>query len=274
MADAYRIERVRLYPTTAQRRQLENYAGAHRWTWNWALAAREAHFAAHQTSLSYSEQGRALTVLQQQPDSIWLIGIPRRVKVGALRDLDKAYRAAFRRVRRGERPGFPRFKARKRGDASFEIPAETRFDGRRVKIPGIGWVRARGGRAVVTATTSGRYFRDGAGDWWAALRYTVPLSDADTSEVSAIGVHLEPGHAMTLSTGEIVNESRYVGRSDRKLRRLKCAVRRTQPGSGNRQRAPTVRARDATRRESASRLAASGQPSAGRHPSPARDAGT
>jgi len=237
MANAYRIERVRLYPTTAQRRQLENYAGAHRWTWNWALAVREAHFAAHQTSLSYYEQNRALTVLQQQPDTVWLVGIPRRVKVGALRDLDKAYRAAFRRVQRGERPGFPRFKARKRGDASFEIPAESRFDGRRVKIPGIGWIRARGGRDVATATTTARYVRDGAGDWWAALRYTVPLVGADPSDVSAIGVHLEPGHAMTLSTGETVNASRYVSRSDRKLRRLKRAVRRTQPGSGNQQRA-------------------------------------
>lgn len=107
--------------------------------WNWALAAREAHFAAHGTSLSYFEQGRALTVLQQQPDAVWLTGIPRRVKVGALRDLDKAYRAAFRRIQRGERPGFPRFKTRKRGDASFEIPAETRFDGHLVKVPGIGW---------------------------------------------------------------------------------------------------------------------------------------
>lgn len=237
MPDAYRIERVRLYPTTAQRRQLESYAGAHRWTWNWALAAREAHFAAHQTSLSYSEQGRALTVMQQQPDTVWLTDIPRRVKVGALRDLDKAYRAAFRRVQRGERPGFPHFKARKRGDASFEIPAETRFDGRRVKVPAIGWIRARGGRDVATTTTTARYFRDGAGDWWTALRYTVALSPADVSNVSAVGVHLEPGHALTLSTGEIVNESRYVSQSDRKLRRLKRAVRRTQPGSGNRRRA-------------------------------------
>ncbi len=237
MADAYRIERVRLYPTTAQRRQLENYAGAHRWTWNWALAAREAYFTAHGTSLSYSEQGRALTVLQQQPAAVWLTGIPRRVKVGALRDLDKAYRAAFRRIQRGERPGFPHFKARKRGDASFEIPAETRFDGRRVKVPGIGWVRARGGREIATNTTTARYFRDGVGDWWAALRYTVALSSADVSDISPVGVHLEPGHALTLSTGEIVNESRYVSRSDRKLRRLKRGVRRTQPGSGNRQRA-------------------------------------
>jgi putative transposase len=237
MPDAYRIERVRLFPTTAQRRQLDSYAGAHRWTWNWALAAREAHFAAHQTSLSYYEQGRALTVLQQQPDNVWLIGIPRRVKVGALRDLDKAYRAAFRRVQRGERPGFPRFKARKRGDASFEIPAETRFDRHRVKVPGIGWIRARGGREIATDTTTARYFRDGAGDWWAALRYTVALTPADVADISSVGMHLKPGHALTLSTGEIVNESRYVSRSDRNLRRLKRAVRRTQPGSGNRQRA-------------------------------------
>lgn len=106
-----------------------------------------------------------------------------------------------------------------------------------MKVPGIGWIRARGGHAIATATTTARYFRDGVGDWWAALRYTVPLTDADVSDIAAVGVHLEPGHVLTLSTGEVVSESRYVSRWNRKLRRLKRAVRRTQPGSGNRQRA-------------------------------------
>ncbi|MDQ6908817.1 MAG: transposase [Chloroflexota bacterium] len=237
MAERYRIERVRLYPTPAQCRQLESYAGAHRWTWNWALATRQAHFAEHASTLSYYEQGRALTVLQQHPDMLWLTGVPRRVKVGALRDLDKAYRAAFRRVQRGERAGFPRFKARKRGDASFEIPAETRFDGRRVKVPGIGWVRARGGRGIVTSTTSGRFFRDRAGDWWAALRYVVAVPDTFVPDSAAVGVHLQPEHAMTLSTGEVIARSAFVGRANRKLRRLKRAAGRTRLGSGNRRRA-------------------------------------
>lgn len=236
MAEGYRIERVRLYPTTAQRRRLESYAGAHRWTWNWALATRQVHYAEHGTTLSYYEQGRALTVLQQHPDTRWLTGVPRRVKVGALRDLDKAYRAAFRRVQRGERAGFPRFKARKRGDASFEIPAETRFDGRRVKVPGIGWVRARGGRAIATSATTGHFFRDRAGDWWAALRYIVVVPAA-VPDIAAVGVHLQPEYAMTLSTGEVIARSAFVGQADRKLRRLKRAAGRTRPGSGNRRRA-------------------------------------
>ncbi|MDQ6834117.1 MAG: helix-turn-helix domain-containing protein [Chloroflexota bacterium] len=130
MAEEYRIERVRLYPTVAQRWQLESYVGAHRWTWNWALATRQAHCTEHGATLSYDEQSRLLTVLQQHPDTIWPTGVPRRVKVGVLRDLDKANRVAFRRVQRGAGAGSPRFKARKRGDASFENPAETRFDGR------------------------------------------------------------------------------------------------------------------------------------------------
>jgi len=237
VVEEYRIERIRLYPTVAQRWQLESYAGAHRWTWNWALATRQAHFTEHGATLSCYEQSRALTVLQQHPDTIWLTGVPRRVKVGALRDLDKAYRAAFRRVQRGERAGFPRFKARKRGDASFEIPAETRFDGRRVKVSGIGWVRARGGRVIATSTTSGRFFRDRAGDWWAALRYIVAVPDTAVRDVAAVDVHLQLEYAMTLSTGEIIPRSAFVGRADRKLRRLKRAAGRTQRGSRNRRRA-------------------------------------
>ncbi len=59
MAEGCRIERVRLYPTAAHRRQMESYAGAHRWTWNWAFATRQAHYAEHGATLSYYEQGRA-----------------------------------------------------------------------------------------------------------------------------------------------------------------------------------------------------------------------
>jgi len=59
VAEGYRIERVRLYPTAAHRRQMKSYAGTHRWTWNWALATRQAHYAEHGATLSYYEQGRA-----------------------------------------------------------------------------------------------------------------------------------------------------------------------------------------------------------------------
>ncbi|MDQ6834116.1 MAG: hypothetical protein M3008_12015 [Chloroflexota bacterium] len=55
-----------------------------------------------------------------------------------------------------------------------------------MKVPGIGWVRARGGRVIATSMTSGRFFRDRAGDWLAARRYIVAVPDTALRDVAAL----------------------------------------------------------------------------------------
>lgn len=249
---AHRIRTVRLMPTAPQRQLLERFAGTARFVWNWGLAERQRVYRAEGCSLSSNDQRKALTLMQREAPRAWLLAIPRRVKDGALRDLDKAYQAAFRRLRAGERAGFPHFKSRKRGEMSFEIPAETRYAHRegsahtgRVKIVGIGWVVARGGGPEVAGAESGRFFRDRAGDWWCALVYAVPVSDArpDVDVLPVVGVHLQLQHAASLSTGETIAAPAWGAASERKLKRLQRSVSRKQTGSRNRERARVKLAR-------------------------------
>jgi len=66
-------------------------------------------------------------------------------------DLDKTFAAFFRRVKAGETPGYPRFKSANRFH-SFEFKqfgAGARLDGKRLKLYGIGRVRARWHRELV-----------------------------------------------------------------------------------------------------------------------------
>jgi len=76
----------------------------------------------------------------------------RECEDAALRRLDLAFAAFFRRVKAGEKPGYPRFKPARRWN-QLEFPhgdRALRFDEaqRRVYVPGAGFVRLRKGRAV------------------------------------------------------------------------------------------------------------------------------
>jgi len=69
----------------------------------------------------------------------------------AVTDLDKAFQAFFRRVKAGERPGYPRFKGNNRFD-SFgfkEYGNGFKIDGRRLKISGMGRVAVRWRRPLL-----------------------------------------------------------------------------------------------------------------------------
>jgi putative transposase len=89
-----------------------------------------------------------------------------------LHRLDLAFEAFFRRSKRGETPGYPRYKARERW-AQVEFPHGDRalkFDDeqRRVRVPGIGWIKLRKGRRV--PQTFGRAWTvRRCGNWYACF---------------------------------------------------------------------------------------------------------
>ncbi len=58
-------------------------------------------------------------------------------------DCDKAFQAFFRRVKKGETPGYPRFKGRHRFHS-----LGFRMAGRRLKVSGVGRIAVRWHRAI------------------------------------------------------------------------------------------------------------------------------
>lgn len=89
------------------------------------------------TPLGYNQQTVELTAMRRE-DPFWS-AIPADVARSALRRLDLAYQGFFRRVKAGQKPGFPRFRARDRYD-SIGI-GRVSVKGDRVRIPKLGRVR-------------------------------------------------------------------------------------------------------------------------------------
>jgi putative transposase len=147
-----RIERIRLYPTSQQQSALAFRLGVTRDLYSALLQERRDAYRLRGISLTAKMQYAELTELRAEDRRV--AAVYRECEDAVLHRLDLAMVAFFRRCKRGETPGFPRFKSASRWQ-QLEFPhgdRALRFDvaQARVRIPGIGAVKLRKGRKVPT----------------------------------------------------------------------------------------------------------------------------
>src|ERR687889_1323114 len=135
--------RFRMRPTKTQEVRLYRMAGARRFIYNWALSRRKGYYAEHGKGISARELSSELTALKSQPETLWLKEADSQMLQQALRDVDKAFHAFFKR-----RSRFPRLRSKKAGHFTFRIPQRAKVEGGRVYVPKVGWVRIRQSREV------------------------------------------------------------------------------------------------------------------------------
>src|SRR5215470_13440028 len=106
--------KYRLYPNKAQAETLSGQLSEASRLYNAALQERIEAYARHRKSVSYYDQAAQLTEIRKTDD----FGLPNcHSAQDVLKRLDKAFKAFFRRLKQGQKPGFPRFKSRRRYDS-------------------------------------------------------------------------------------------------------------------------------------------------------------
>jgi putative transposase len=111
--------KYRLYPTPQQEQHLLFVLRRCRHLYNSALEQRKAFYQMRRKSLGYSAQAAELAEIKAAYPAYQDIRV--LVLQDVLRRLDKAFAAFFRRLRNGEKPGYPRFQGEGRYD-SFTYP--------------------------------------------------------------------------------------------------------------------------------------------------------
>jgi putative transposase len=152
-------------------------------------------------------------------------------------DLDKAFQAFFRRVKAGEKPGYPRFKGRDRFD-SFgykEYGNGFKLDGRRLKLSGIGRVAVCWHRPIEGEIKTLRVRRK-AGKWSVSFACeTIEKRLPKTGQ--SIGIDVGIKSLLATSDGELVENPKWYREGQAKLRLLQRAVSRKKTGGSNRRKA-------------------------------------
>src|SRR5436189_16271 len=98
----------RLNPTKKQAKALESQLNECRWLYNELLSQRKLAHEELDVSLTKYQQLMFLPELKQEKPSLG--GVHSQVLQNVIDRLDKAFQGFFRRCKKGEKAGFPRFR--------------------------------------------------------------------------------------------------------------------------------------------------------------------
>lgn len=148
-----------------------------------------------------------------------------------MRKVEKTFSAFFGRIRRGEKAGFPRFKARDRYHAAdFRVgDGITLRKSSKLRFVGVpGEIKVRWHRELPSEPASAILTRQG-GKWY--IVFHVEVVTAERSSPDCVGIDLGLTSFAALSTGESIARQRITKTNERKLRRLQRALSRSRKRS-------------------------------------------
>ncbi|MGB9187100.1 MAG: transposase [Methylovirgula sp.] len=219
--------KIALDPNNAQRTYFARASGVARFAYNWALAEWKAQYQAggKPTDASLRRQFNAIK-REQFP---WVYDVTKAAVQEAIIDLGTAFQAFF--AKRGR---YPRFK-RKDGPASFCAANEAgtfRAEGKKIKIPVIGWVRMREAVRFDGHLKRATVSREGE-RWFVSVLVEAPDLAPHVPPMPAVGVDLGVKALATLSTGESIEGPKAHKAALKRLRRANKALARKKRGSAN-----------------------------------------
>lgn len=241
-----RTYRYRIYPTATQEEELTKWLYTCRWLYNHSLEERKVAYDYAKARLNYYDQANALKFVKQSSDTEWLKQVHSQVLQDVLRRLDKAFQNFFQRVKNGEKkPGYPRFKSRDRFN-SFTFP-QTGYRiteaGKKLELSKIGDIKLKQHRPIpengIIKTCS---IKRDVKQWYVTFVVDFPVIPRSKTRhiVTAIGIDLGLNAMATLSSGDKIENPRWLRASERKLAREQRKLSRKKKGSGNRKRQKSV----------------------------------
>jgi putative transposase len=238
-----RTFRYRLHPTVRQTRALGAQLNHQRELYNAALEERIGAWTWEKRSVTYFNQCRTLTGLNEVRPEVMSSGIT--LCRGTLKRLDRAFIAFYRRTGNGETPGFPRFKSASRFDSlQWEDKAgwKIKADISRLYLLGIGEVKTNFHRPLVGVPKAITVKREGT-KWWLSARCAdvpaVPLAPTGHE----VGVDLGITNVVATSDGELIVGAHFGGNAKHRLKEEQRRLSSKQRGSKRRRRQVEVVAR-------------------------------
>ena len=200
--------KYRLYPNRVQAELMAQTFGCVRYVYNHLLDLCLTTYKETGKKPSKFDRDKVIVSLKHDREHEWLKDPPHAALQSANADLEKAYVNFFRRVNKGEKPGFPKFKSKHTSRKSYRVYDVRVLNKKAIKLPKLGKVKARvprlpEGRIIsctVSQTPSGKYFISVTTEV-----EKIPNVMKPAPKGSAVGIDLGVKDFATLSTGEKIN---------------------------------------------------------------------
>ena len=202
--------------------------------YNMALQQRRDVWKSHHLGIGYYDQQKQLTELRagvkEYNDG------PLKIQRDPLRRLDRAFKGFFRRIKSGEKPGFPRFRSRDRYD-SFNVDKQNfAFKNGTLRIAKLGIFRTKTKCKIKGDPLEIRVKRCGH-KWQAQVVCDIGPAPEKIAVRNAIGIDLGLTSLAVLSDGTEIANPRWTRQEEDHLAEANQSLARKTKGSKNRAKA-------------------------------------
>jgi putative transposase len=242
-----RVYRYRLYPTRAQKVSLDELTWRLREFYNAVLEHRREAYRKQRVSIRAKDQAKEIAGIRElRPE---YAAIHWHLLQDVITRCDRAFKAFFRRLKAGEKPGYPRFKGRNRyrtftfKDAANRNGVRLTTGGKRVEIAGIGSVKIKMHRSMEGTLKQASVTLGGDGHWYIAFACVdVPAKPLPLTG-QEVGVDLGITTFAALDNGDDIQNPRPFERAQAKLASANRRVARGKKYSRRRRKAVALLAK-------------------------------
>ena len=225
--------KYRLYPTKAQATKINQNIGCTRLVYNLMLDAKTKHYEATKKTLH-------ITPAFFKTDKTFLKDVDSLALANAQLNLEQAYRNFFKNP---EHFGFPKFKSKKHSRLSYKTNNQKTkskdskctifFDGNRLKLPKVGYVkiiehRQHGGEIKSVVVSHER-----SGEYYASVLCEVKEIQKLPETAKHVGIDLGLNDFIVCSDGQRVQTPKFFRKVEQKLAKRQRAFAKTVKDSRN-----------------------------------------
>ncbi len=223
--------KIELDPNNEQRTYFKKASGVARKAYNWALEEWKRRYEAGE-KLNEAALRRQLNRIKGEQFP-YMLEVTKAAPQESIKQLGVAFKHFFRRVKNGEKPGYPRWKKFGIHDSFVATngPSEkgadaAEVDGKKIKLPRVGWVRMRElvrFKGQIKQVTISRT----ADRWYAAILIDTEVLPHERNNHGSVGVDLGVKALAVLSDGRRIAGPKAHGNLLKKLRKLNKALARS-----------------------------------------------
>ncbi len=232
--------KYRLQPSKSQRTKLIQTLELCRWVYNETLATRKNAWEQEKKSLSLYDTNKLLTICKQQ--HLELKGVFSQVLQNVQERVDLAFKAFFRRVKAGEKAGYPRFRGYGWYDSftfkqfGFELLDTNAARQRKCNglfLSKIGVVKIIRHRPIEGRIKTLTIQRDAVGNWYACFACEVETKPLPFSE-AAVGIDMGLECFAKFSYGDGIDNPRFFRRDQKELAKAQRKLSKAEKGTHER----------------------------------------
>jgi len=234
-----RTYKYRIYPNREEKSILDKTLNTCRILYNDCLTERRDAWQSCRKHINYYDQANQLKEIKTFDED--LKEVHSQVIQDVLKRIDKAFKNFFRRVKRREKAGYPRYKPRSRYN-SFTFPQNGfKLENRKLILSKIGSVNIKKYRDIPKdANIKTCAIEKDLDRWYACFSVEVeveieePNYNEEITSQNPIGIDLGISHLITLSNGETKDNPKDLSKSEGKLKRKQRKLNKARKRSNNR----------------------------------------